>query len=195
MWPSHRCACSVTWSACPRVSLGVHGDMGNNCQENWHARIEVHFACCPVLKIFSHKCTITSIFSLSICTQWQLQGPKGFGLLPISTRLALDSWFLILFLSFHHGLISMSRAMLVYKFDLILIRIIKNLHFEMNYWLFSKFHHFRTIGVVGVDAPLDQIENILARYHWGQVSWFIFSKNLETIYHPHLSSAVFIFII
>ena len=51
-------------------------------------------------------------------------------------------------------------------------------------------HNCRTIGVVGVDAPLDQIENILARYQWGQVSWFIFSKNMETIYHPHLSFAV-----
>ena len=45
---------------------------------------------------------------------------------------------------------------------------------------------FRTIGVVGVDATLDQIENFLTKHQWGNVYSFLINKEGETIYHPKL---------
>lgn len=43
-----------------------------------------------------------------------------------------------------------------------------------------------TIGVVGVDATLDQIENFLTKHQWGNVYSFLINKEGETIYHPKL---------
>ena len=45
---------------------------------------------------------------------------------------------------------------------------------------------FRTIGVVGIDATLDEIENFLNRHQWGTVYSFLMNKEGETIFHPRL---------
>ena len=46
--------------------------------------------------------------------------------------------------------------------------------------------YFRTIGVVGVDATLDEIENFLTKNQWGTVQSFLINKQGETIFHPKL---------
>ena len=45
---------------------------------------------------------------------------------------------------------------------------------------------YRTIGVVGVDATLDEIENFLKKHQWGDVISFLINDQGETIYHPKL---------
>lgn len=50
--------------------------------------------------------------------------------------------------------------------------------------LFSS--HFRTIGVVGIDATLEEIENILLNDQWGSVYAFLVNEGGETIFHPLL---------
>ncbi|XP_041357381.1 VWFA and cache domain-containing protein 1-like [Gigantopelta aegis] len=42
------------------------------------------------------------------------------------------------------------------------------------------------IGVVGVDATLDEIENFLTKHMWGSVYSFLINNQGETIYHPRL---------
>ncbi|XP_063400495.1 voltage-dependent calcium channel subunit alpha-2/delta-2-like [Mytilus trossulus] len=44
----------------------------------------------------------------------------------------------------------------------------------------------KTIGVVGVDATLDEIENFLKKHQWGNVISFLINDQGETIYHPKL---------
>ncbi|KAK3089549.1 hypothetical protein FSP39_004513 [Pinctada imbricata] len=44
----------------------------------------------------------------------------------------------------------------------------------------------KTIGVVGVDATLDQIENFLTKHQWGNVYSFLINTEGETIFHPKL---------
>lgn len=44
----------------------------------------------------------------------------------------------------------------------------------------------RTIGVVGVDATLEEIENILLNDRWGSVYAFLVNEGGETIFHPLL---------
>lgn len=44
----------------------------------------------------------------------------------------------------------------------------------------------KTIGVVGVDATLDEIENFLTKNQWGTVQSFLINKQGETIFHPKL---------
>ena len=41
-----------------------------------------------------------------------------------------------------------------------------------------------TIGVIGVDCTLDEIEFKMARYQWGSVYSFLINKEGETIFHP-----------
>ncbi|XP_013386854.1 voltage-dependent calcium channel subunit alpha-2/delta-2 [Lingula anatina] len=43
-----------------------------------------------------------------------------------------------------------------------------------------------TIGVVGVDATIEDLENVLKRYQWGSVYSFLINKEGETIFHPFL---------
>lgn len=50
--------------------------------------------------------------------------------------------------------------------------------------LFSS--HLRTIGVVGIDATLEEIENILLNDQWGSVYAFLVNEGGETIFHPLL---------
>ena len=45
---------------------------------------------------------------------------------------------------------------------------------------------FRTIGVVGIDATLEEIENILLNDQWGSVYAFLVNEGGETIFHPLL---------
>ena len=45
---------------------------------------------------------------------------------------------------------------------------------------------FRTIGVVGIDATLEEIENILLNDQWGSVYAFLINERGETIFHPLL---------
>ena len=45
---------------------------------------------------------------------------------------------------------------------------------------------FRTIGVVGIDATLEEIENILLNDQWGSVYAFLINNEGETIFHPLL---------
>ena len=47
----------------------------------------------------------------------------------------------------------------------------------------------RLIGVAAVDATLEEIENILTRYQWGDVYSFLINKQGEAIFHPSLSVA------
>ncbi|XP_070196192.1 voltage-dependent calcium channel subunit alpha-2/delta-2-like [Littorina saxatilis] len=42
------------------------------------------------------------------------------------------------------------------------------------------------IGVVGIDASLDVIENFLSKHQWGSVYSFLINNNGETIFHPRL---------
>nr|QJU69482.1 cacna2d1 [Nematostella vectensis] len=44
----------------------------------------------------------------------------------------------------------------------------------------------RTIGVVGIDATLEEIENILQNDQWGSVYAFLINDEGETIFHPLL---------
>ncbi|CAI9736897.1 Hypothetical predicted protein [Octopus vulgaris] len=44
----------------------------------------------------------------------------------------------------------------------------------------------KTIGVIGVDATLDEIENFLTKNQWGTVQSFLINKQGETIFHPKL---------
>lgn len=44
----------------------------------------------------------------------------------------------------------------------------------------------RTIGVIGVDVTLDEIENILTGYTWGSAYAFLINNEGETIFHPLL---------
>ncbi|KAL4236042.1 hypothetical protein ACF0H5_004428 [Mactra antiquata] len=44
----------------------------------------------------------------------------------------------------------------------------------------------RTIGVVGIDATLDKIENFLTKHQWGTVYSFLINNQGETIFHPKL---------
>lgn len=44
----------------------------------------------------------------------------------------------------------------------------------------------RTIGVVGIDATLEEIENILLNDRWGSVYAFLVNEGGETIFHPLL---------
>ena len=50
----------------------------------------------------------------------------------------------------------------------------------------SIFLFFRTIGVVGIDATLEEIENILLNDQWGSVYAFLVNEGGETIFHPLL---------
>ena len=51
------------------------------------------------------------------------------------------------------------------------------------------YNHFRNIGVVGVDATLDEIENFLTKHQWGDVYSFLIDKNSETVYHKRLKAS------
>ncbi|XP_052774120.1 voltage-dependent calcium channel subunit alpha-2/delta-3-like isoform X2 [Mya arenaria] len=44
----------------------------------------------------------------------------------------------------------------------------------------------RTIGVVGIDATLDKLENFLTKHQWGTVYSFLINNQGETIFHPKL---------
>jgi voltage-dependent calcium channel alpha-2/delta-3 len=44
----------------------------------------------------------------------------------------------------------------------------------------------RTLGVVGVDATLEEIEHFLNRHTWGTVYSFVINTEGETIFHPRL---------
>ena len=44
----------------------------------------------------------------------------------------------------------------------------------------------RTIGVVGIDATLEEIENLLMNDRWGSVYAFLINSAGETIFHPLL---------
>ena len=44
----------------------------------------------------------------------------------------------------------------------------------------------RTIGVVGIDATLEEIENFLSHHQWGTVYSFLIDTQGETIFHPRL---------
>ncbi|XP_069125986.1 LOW QUALITY PROTEIN: voltage-dependent calcium channel subunit alpha-2/delta-2-like [Argopecten irradians] len=44
----------------------------------------------------------------------------------------------------------------------------------------------KNIGVVGVDATLDEIENYLTKHQWGTVYSFLINNKGEAIYHPRL---------
>ena len=44
----------------------------------------------------------------------------------------------------------------------------------------------RTIGVVGIDATLEEIESILLNDQWGSVYAFLINSEGETIFHPRL---------
>lgn len=46
--------------------------------------------------------------------------------------------------------------------------------------------HFRTIGVIGIDVTLEEIENILTAYTWGSAYAFLINNDGETIFHPLL---------
>lgn len=46
--------------------------------------------------------------------------------------------------------------------------------------------YFRTIGVIGVDVTLEEIENILTGYTWGSAYAFLINNDGETIFHPLL---------
>lgn len=43
---------------------------------------------------------------------------------------------------------------------------------------------YSTVGVIGVDCTLDEIEFKMARYQWGSVYSFLINKEGETIFHP-----------
>jgi len=51
----------------------------------------------------------------------------------------------------------------------------------------------RTIGVVGVDATLEEIENFLNRHQWGTVYSFLMNMDGETIFHPRLKPSETVF--
>lgn len=38
--------------------------------------------------------------------------------------------------------------------------------------------------MAAADASLDELEHILLREQWGQVTWFVINRNKEAIYHP-----------
>ncbi|XP_005108179.1 voltage-dependent calcium channel subunit alpha-2/delta-2 [Aplysia californica] len=42
------------------------------------------------------------------------------------------------------------------------------------------------IGVVGIDATLDEIENFLTKHQWGSVYSFLINSNADVIFHPKL---------
>ena len=44
----------------------------------------------------------------------------------------------------------------------------------------------RYIGVVGIDATLDEIENFLKKHQWGSVYSFLINSNGGVIFHPKL---------
>jgi len=44
----------------------------------------------------------------------------------------------------------------------------------------------RTIGVVGIDSTLEEIENVLLNDQWGSVYAFLINEEGETIFHPLL---------
>ncbi|XP_028402985.1 voltage-dependent calcium channel subunit alpha-2/delta-1-like isoform X1 [Dendronephthya gigantea] len=44
----------------------------------------------------------------------------------------------------------------------------------------------RTLGVIGIDVTLEEIENILTRYTWGSAYAFLINNEGETIFHPLL---------
>ena len=46
----------------------------------------------------------------------------------------------------------------------------------------------RLIGVAAVDATLEEIENILTAFQWGDVYSFLINKQGEAIFHPSLSA-------
>ena len=50
----------------------------------------------------------------------------------------------------------------------------------------SSFFYHRTIGVVGIDATLEEIENILLNDRWGSVYAFLVNEDGEAIFHPLL---------
>lgn len=43
--------------------------------------------------------------------------------------------------------------------------------------------------MAAVDATLEEIENILTSYQWGDVYSFLINKQGEAIFHPSLSAA------
>jgi hypothetical protein len=43
-----------------------------------------------------------------------------------------------------------------------------------------------TIGVVGIDATLEDLENLLSRHQWGTVYSFLINNHGQTIFHPRL---------
>ena len=53
--------------------------------------------------------------------------------------------------------------------------------FEYAYFVIT-----RTIGVVGIDATLEEIENLLMNDQWGSVYAFLINNDGETIFHPLL---------
>lgn len=45
---------------------------------------------------------------------------------------------------------------------------------------------YRTIGVAGVDATLEDIDNFLSQHEWGTVYAFLMNNHGEAIFHPRL---------
>lgn len=45
------------------------------------------------------------------------------------------------------------------------------------------------IGVVGVDATLDEIENIINNEQWGNVYAFLIDNEGATIFHPRMKAS------
>lgn len=54
---------------------------------------------------------------------------------------------------------------------------------------------FRTVGVIGVDVRLDEIENILTGYTWGSAYAFLINNDGETIFHPLLRPSTQVLVI
>lgn len=48
------------------------------------------------------------------------------------------------------------------------------------------FLPLRYIGVVGVDATLDEIENFLTKHQWGSVYSFLINSKAGVVFHPRL---------
>ncbi|XP_064625749.1 voltage-dependent calcium channel subunit alpha-2/delta-2-like isoform X2 [Lineus longissimus] len=47
----------------------------------------------------------------------------------------------------------------------------------------------KTIGVAGIDATLDEIENFLTKHQWGSVTSFLLNNQGQTIFHPLLTQS------
>lgn len=62
----------------------------------------------------------------------------------------------------------------------------EKIYFKSAVWLHGVVLPSRTIGVAGIDATLDEIENFLSRHQWGSVYSFLMNKHGETIFHPRL---------